>query len=398
MRNLAFIVVLSLAYTAPSLSTPIERSDSNFNMPFAEGNQFNADLAIDTEYVDNFLHNRVDEESTMSYALRSSVFSQAHNDEHLVQAMANLKAITFDNFSDDDHADISVFTKYFYKLQPDHRLFVSASFDQYYEYRGTGLTQGMANAVDKGDTKQNKLANIGYQFGRVDTVSRLNVFAGIQSSGYTTRESVTRLYEYDRRFVHLDIDYLLSGKTYLAFDANFSDLSYKDNELLEREDTNALFGIKWQATHSSELAILLGYQQVDFSHIDLSESKFAWRASYQWQPSEHLNVALQTARRSENETEQGSDLKITDLYQASLDYQFAERWLLAVQMSFQENDVVSRDFERTDEELTAIAKLSYQFSPRLNIYSHYQLTEKDSDFLPYSYDKQAMSIGVECKI
>ena len=259
----------------------------------------------------------------------------------------------------------------------------------------TGLSRGAASTLIKGDEKENSLINAGYQLGSLDTVSRLNFTFGLEQSEYTTRRQVTKVYDYDRAFVQLDVDYLVSGKSYLALDISFSDLTYDFNENLERADGRALIGAKWSPTKASGVALLVGYQLVDFTNIDRDEKDIAWRVSYDWSPSDFVSIKLLSARATENQTEVESNVRISDLYQANLIYRFNDRWQLSGAVVHSESDVLLSEGARSDTEWQFSALLTYQFNSSFALLGRYQYTESDSDFLPLNFDRKELTISAE---
>ncbi|REL30997.1 outer membrane beta-barrel protein [Thalassotalea euphylliae] len=398
MQYLYSFLAISLLGTFPAFADSVKRTDSNFSFPFVEGNQFDIELGLETVHIDNFLNQKQDKQSTTSYTLSALGFAQFHDDDYLLQSYANIDTKTFDDFEEDDHTDLALLGKYFYRLMPAHRLFISSSFDKRYEYRGTGLSRGIANTFSKGDSKENTLVNLGYQIGNLNSVSRFNAIIGSEQSEYSTRRAVTNIYDYQRLFTQLDLDYLITGKSYLAFDLGFNDFAYDNNSVSDRTEARALVGAKWTPNQASSLAILLGYQAVDFENLDRKEQDFAWQGSYDWRPTERLRLSLITARQSEVENEQESEAKITDTYQASLIYLFNERWQFNTLVQFERKDTLLRDASRLDKELELSSSVSYQLNSSFTIVGRYQYIESNSDFSPFDYERQQFGVSLSYDI
>ncbi|REL34096.1 outer membrane beta-barrel protein [Thalassotalea euphylliae] len=394
MQYLYSFLAISLIASFPAFAESVKRTDSNFNFPFVEGNQLDIELGLETDHIDNFLNQKQDKQSTTAYALSAHGFAQFHDDDHLLQSYANIDTKFFDNFEEDDHTDVTLLGKYFYRLMPAHRLLISSSFDKRYEYRGTGLSRGIANTFSKGDTKENTLVNLGYQIGNLNSVSRFNAIIGSEQSEYSTRRAVTNIYDYQRLFTQLDLDYLITGKSYLAFDLGFNDFAYDNNRASDRTEARALVGAKWSPNQASSLAILLGYQAVDFESLDRKEQDFAWQGSYDWRPTERFRLSLITARKSEVENEQESEAKITDTYQASLTYLFNERWQFNTLVQFERKDTLLRNASRLDKELQLSSSVSYQLNSSFTIVGRYQYIESNSDFSPFDYERQQLGVSL----
>ena len=136
MRYLPLLSLASLLTTFSSFAEYVQRNDSNFELRFVEGNQLAVKSILSAGYIDNFLYQSDEALSTAEYTLSSSGFAQIHNDDHLIQAYGEITRREFEKFKDDDHTELTLLGKYFYRLNQDNRLFVSTGFDRFYEYRG----------------------------------------------------------------------------------------------------------------------------------------------------------------------------------------------------------------------------------------------------------------------
>lgn len=398
MRKLSLYSLISFLLLSPiAKAVEVERSDSNFNLEFIEGSRLDLSLTSEVFYIDNFLYSEKNKQSTSGYSINPKAFLQAHNEQHLVQFLANVDYIGYENFEDDSHTNSTLLAKYFFKLAPDHRLFVSTSFDDTFVHRGKGLTQGIAQAVDKGDEKQESLFNIGYQYGRVESVSQFNLSAGIENSEYQTRREVTEFYDFQRSFVQAELNYLIGTKTYFSSDVLYADYEYENAPYLDRNESLLLAGVKWDYSEASRFELLIGIQRIDFSNTDDSEDKFSWRASYHWQPNEVFSLKILSSRKTEDEAELDSYLKISDFYQLTVNYLMTDYLGFSLQVLGKDSELSIADALREDFEFSTLMGINYQYNDDIRANFSLSFNEKDSDINQFSYEQQLLSVGVDIR-
>ncbi|WP_448213271.1 outer membrane beta-barrel protein [Colwellia sp. MEBiC06753] len=389
------VLSLTLLTVANSYATGYQRSDSNFNFPFVEGDQFIGNVKLNGLMIDNFLFSEDTQQSTTGYQVEPSLFIQSFSDHQLLQIYADANYKTYAKFSDDQHTDITALGKYFIKTIDQQRAFFSASFNKNYEFRGTGLSQGIANTLAKGDTRETALFNLGYQIGRPESVSRLNALIGAEQVSYSTRKLITSAYEYDRIFAAIDFNYLLSGKTYLATDFVYGQFNYKANEAFNRLHGHGLIGVKWQPSVLSELKLLLGYQAVSFDENNYRQSSFSWLGQYLWQPSELFTLSLKSARSTDDTSELNTAVKITDNYGVDIKYQLTDTVNLGLNASYRDSLVVLAEGESKDKRTIFNAKVNYKITDTVLINGEYLYTDKEANLTTLNYNRQIFSVGLE---
>ncbi|NMP33336.1 hypothetical protein HII17_17435 [Thalassotalea sp. M1531] len=389
-----FLSPILIAFVATSSNAvSIEKQASNFDIEFVEGNQLilNANASVAT--IDNFLYEQSGGDSTTEISLNPSVFLQAHNETHLGQFFGEVINRQYGDFDEDDHTDKSVLAKYFYKLASDHRAFVSLSFDEIYEFRGRGLTKGIASSVDKGDTVESTLINAGYQYGRVDSVSRLNALLGQKQIEYSTRKSLTQLYKNTRDFVLIDLDYLVGAKTYLSFSAEYNQYEYENNSALDKDVIYAIGGIKWKPSAASELDILIGTEQIKFNSNQSDESKFKWRLNYNWMPFDYFNFSISSGRATDTKAELGSDFKVSDSYTASANYKINEFFSYKISASLIASEISLEEQIRNEDSLRFLTGLQFRYSEKFNAYIDFSYNELESDVVQFEFDRSQITVG-----
>jgi len=396
LRPVAFALIM---FSTASTATKIERMDSNFDIEFIEGSQLSFDVKANLSTVDNFLYenNESKKESTKAFSIKPSAFLQAHNENHLIQTFIDIESNKYDRFEQDDHTTKTVLAKYFYKLAPVHRAFISVSLDDYYEFRGQGLTKGIASTVDKGDTVVNTLVNAGYQYGRVDTVSRLNILIGKSKLEYKTREDITNIYDYEKDFALLDIDYAIAPKTELALSMEINDYTYPANPVFNNEVSYVLAGINWRPSTASELKLLFGQEQLSFESHYSDESSFKWRVNYNWFPLDYITVSFNSGRAIHTRAELGSDFYVVDNFSAIMNYRINEYFTFRLHSSYSKNRVTFEDIKRNETKVASSTGIDFKYSEKLAFNVDINYNEITSDNQLYDFDRVSLLVGTTLK-
>ncbi|MFD2167263.1 outer membrane beta-barrel protein [Thalassotalea euphylliae] len=381
--------------TAQAIQQEIEliRNYSNFDLKFFEGNMFIAEVDTSVEHIDNFEFSPDDKESTIAYSLNPKAFVQVHQDNHLFQSFIDIKRNQFADFSDDDHNEYHVLGKYFYRLGGEHRLLASFTFDESYEYRGSGLSKGLADVVDTGNTIQETLVNVGYQRGRPGGVSHINLLLGANKLEYQTNAEITDRFNFDTVFAIGDFDYLYTGKTYFTSTFTYYDFTYDNASDLERTELGFMVGAKWEASLASKFEALVGYQEIELTESKLKLDQTKWRFIYTWEPSEQIRLSISSKRQTENNSEVASDFAIADLHLLLFNYEFTEFTAFDFITKIETTDVQFNGTSREEEELAITTRFSYWWHPRVTFNVSYGYEENDSDFEAFSYEQNRFSVG-----
>ena len=397
MKYISLIVGLMSPFL--TYATNVDRQRSNFDIEFVEGSRAELEAQASIAHNDNFFLSESSKESTTVYSLSSDVLLQAHNEQHLGQLVASGDYVRYEKFSEDDHTDVAVLGKYFYKLASDHRLFISGSYETLYELRGDGITQGNPALTDKGNERELTLVNAGYQYGRVDSVSKLNFVIGQSSHEYTTNRAITSVRDFERDFVNFDIDYLLSAKTYISAVIEYEEIDYQNDNSLSRDVTSALTGIKWQASDITGISLLMGYEDITFEDpLFESSNNFIWRANLDWQPLESLMFNFTTSRRTQESNTLVTSYRTSDLYNVSVNFNVNDFSRIAVKAGLDNAELTQQPLVRQDDELSLALEYHYKYSERLSFALMSMYRDKDSTFNEFDYDNTNVSFTVKVSL
>ena len=383
------------SFSSHANANTIERSENNFVFNLKEGNHFDANIEAKYGYIDNFLNQSSNEKSTTFAKLSANAFMQTHNDHQLLQLDAKLDALTFNDFDEDDHSNVALKAKYFYKLSDMQTVFVSALLTNSYEYRGTGASKGNALSLNSGDEFDDTLINTGYNYGRYDSVSKVSLLVGIKEREYKTRKQQTQSLNNEAKFAHVGLDYLLSGKTYFSVLAEFEDIDYDYATDQNRKEIAILAGVKWEASQVSQLTLMLGYESLSFDQSVFDDDDiFKWRMSYDWTPLDYFSMQFKSGRSSEQSNELARNYRVVDDYTIASVYSMNSYIKVNLNVTYRSEETNFTDITVVEDNLTFGPQLQYQISDRVKMHVGYDFTSVKSDININEYDKNSFEVGI----
>jgi hypothetical protein len=383
-------IVLSSVLATCSCFSPIVLADSENNLDL--------NVAAKAGYVDNFLYQTNNEQSTTFYQLSSQLALATKSQQSVVSLDANIDSYFFDKFKDDDHSEFSLMPKYQYKLSQNQAVNVSAHWDNSYIYRGTGLSLGELGNLEEGDKKENFGASIGFEYGTFDSQGRLNFELSYDEAEFTTRRAETFELDSDTINAKSSFDYLLSGKTYIAFDVDYQIDDYPNDSARNRDSLTALAGVKWQTTVISELSFLVGYQNLKFEDGLLDDDAFKWRFDYTWRPSDYTAVNLASDRQFDKADRLANSYSLAETYQFDISHAFTDHININVMVSFNTAEFITQESRRKENYLSSTLGINYQRSERLGFYLNYHNKSLDADYGDIDYLYNSVSLGLKVQL
>lgn len=389
---IAFFSYSSLSY-ATNVRSNIGSLDGDFS--FTEGNQISADIKTEIGSIDNFLRSEDDKQQTNFLAISPDLFIQTQGSGSLFQIQAKASYNTFDEFSDDDHLDFSVLSKFHLRFAESQKIFATGFIGDEYEYRGTGLSLGAPNLLEEGDTKRNEFLNFGYLYGHQDSLARAKILAGYRRFTYLTRESITQRLAYSTNYLQGDFDYLISGNTYFNTKLQYENFSYEMNDDLERKQYLALAGVKWRSTELTQLQLLLGYEVANFNKEAFDEKDhFAWQVNMRWNPLSRVRFNFTSGSEIKDSYKLVKSISFSNYYDLGVSYDFSEKVIFTLHGKLVSEDIESLENKSSEESLEAAAGVNYQWRHWLSGYAKYEFNTFDSSRILYRYDLQSFSVGV----
>lgn len=396
MRILLLLIAL-FCYSSVSFSAAIDRALDRLNgeFSFSEGNILNAELNTQSGHLDNFLHKKTDKEETNYLKLSPDVFFQTQTTDQLFQIQVKADMLAFDDFSDDNHINRSIFSKYYLGLADNKRIFLSGYLEDEYEYRGTVLSLAEPYSVEEGDMKRDGFFNVGYSFGHEESLATAEVIMGYRSFNYLTRKDFTEPLKYSTNYIQGEFDYLITGKTYFSTKVNYEDISYTMNPDLERKQYVALAGIRWISTDVTEMRVLLGFVRSIFNTDTFSiKDRFAWQAKILWKPVNRFRVELTSGSEIKDSFSIIKSIKVSQYLNLGFGYVFKDKLIFGINGSIVDEEVVDSIRTTTENHFVANALIQYRFRDWFSVYTKVKYNTFDSTRIDHNYDLTNYSVGL----
>jgi len=359
------------------------------------GNILRAKVSLEYGYIDNFLYEDKQSKETAYLTLSPSVFVQTQFDRSLLQLNFDTSHYKYQQFSEDDHSNYTFQPKYHYKFDKNKSLYLSGSFGEQYEYRGTWLSKGRAIELNVGDKKQNQMGKLGYLYGSKESVAQFTIEAGINTSRYSTRRSQTRLLDNNEYFINSSFDYLLSGNSYVGADVEFKKSDFNHNEQLNKSTTSALLGMKWSSTQITQFQALIGYQQVDFdSSVLANTNTFDWRIDMSWQPTDFTQVQLNSGRSVENPNQLTVSYRMVDTHNLNLQSKITDFFSLSADIGVKQEDIIFANHEDREDYFYSTMTANYERNEWLSFLIRYSYKQIDGNVIGVDSDRHGISLAI----
>ncbi|WP_286271142.1 outer membrane beta-barrel protein [Thalassotalea hakodatensis] len=364
-----------------------------------QGNQFNLSLSSEFGTVDNFLFDNSDEQRTNYWSLSPELYLQFVTDKQLFSFDAKTQLNKFSDFEQDDHSNIWLAPRYLYRLTDNKTLSIKASHQQTYEYRGTGLSLGDAQSLNKGDEKQQSSFSLGYSYGSSYSTAQLAVELGAVQSKYQTRRHVTNQLDQDKLFANATFDYQLAGGTFLSSALEIQQIAFEHQPIYDNTKLTALIGMKWPKSVVSQFSLLLGYQKIRFEQpLFDDDSAFKWRISWRWSPAESTNVTLASERDFAAANRLNDSYRLVDKHVMKFTQQLSDYFLLSANVGVNQEEVVYPDKRKSENYLRAGISVDYLMSDRVSLILNYQLSDLNADDMLFEYQRNSVSLGIKITI
>ncbi len=361
-------------------------------------NNIKFNLGTEAGYIDNFLFQARDEQDTAYYSLSSDLALSSQTQQSVFNFDAQLASHFFDKFENDNHTDLTIIPKYQFKFSQNQRLHMSALWLNNYVYRGSGLSLGEAESLSEGDESETVGARIGYQYGTSESQGKVNFDVNYNESEFTTRRASTRRLDTEILNIKSSFDYLLSGKTYLAFDIDYKTTEYPNDAIINRDSITGLVGVKWSTTMISELSFLVGYQNLAFEDSRLSnDNAFKWQFDYTWRPSNFTTMHIVSNRKFDESYRLISSYRLAETHQIDLEHAFTDYFNIFVALGVNNESFITPQSSQDEDYIFSTLRFNYLHSDRLSFQLSYDYKSLDANYgdVDYLYNKLVLSVKFE---
>jgi len=351
-------------------------------------------------YEDNIYNSGTNPISSSIYLLKPTIKFGSDDGLNQYGGLYSLTSANYSNNSDDNFLDqrfaLLAHTEYTSRQRTDFKV----SIENTHENRGTGLTEGNALTFDE-PLKYNQINGNGYyQFGALSAMARLGAGINFADKKYQNFTEQTKYRDATSLRLFTDLEYELGQVTALTFDISSTDLSYKYTDpgdaSRDNQDSQAMIGLKWVGLAKTTGKAKVGYQHKSFD--DASRESFngsTVELGVAWEPLLYSEFSARVNRLAKESDTVGDYI---ETYGGSLAWahHWSEQLTSGLQFLYSNEDYIGAD--RQDETSTAMLDLSYDITRWLKLTAGYAYSDKDSDAIGISYDKNAVNLGVSVSL
>ncbi|WP_448569565.1 outer membrane beta-barrel protein [Thalassotalea ganghwensis] len=360
-----------------------------------EGNELTLGVRAEYGVDDNLLYSDENklQESFLKVVPTANI--QTQFEQHLIQLNASTEHVRYQDDSDNNHSNVSVEPSYQYRFSAKQGIYVQGKYNDMFQARGTGLTLGEPLSVEVGDNKVSSGIESGYFYGQKSSTAKLKVAFGYEQERYQTRRYLTRVFDSESTFINPSFDYLVGGGSYFASDITLERIEFKNNPLQNRDKYVGLMGFKWQSTNITDVAILVGYQEIQFKDSILAnDSAFKWRINVNWNPLEDVKLRLSSERDFALASRLQDSYRLVDNHRLALSKKWNDYVNLLAELSFSQEEIIASTFNEKEDYLGAIIEVQYLRNHWLSFYLRYQLEILAASGERYDYHKNSLLLGI----
>ena len=314
-----------------------------------------------------------------SYSLDLGTSSSLHNKD------------TADNFT-----QVNIGAGVHKEFTSQHRLDINVDADWLYEPRGSGLTEGLGDAVNElvKYQEQNVLAR--YEYGAQSSKAQVALKTGFFSKKYQNFREVSQYRDYDKSLIGVTGYYNTQASTRTFLEVKQENYRYdvlQTNSISrDSDDLKILLGMEWEATALTSGSFKLGYQNKNFNANEReSFSGLSWEAGVKWQPLSYSTVQFTTSRSAKDPLVQGDYIK-ESTYGVNWTHSWSD-YLSSLAGINYTSEQYTGDVGRKDKSKSARLGLNYIASKFGMMSTYVDFIDKDSTQSAIEFDRVIVGVN-----
>jgi hypothetical protein len=351
-------------------------------------------------YVDNLFRTDNDEKNTGISTIKPRVQAWLANGMNTYSLTYELADYRYFDSSDDDFTDNTFNLDVHHEFNAKN---VANVFGQYYkghEERGTGLTDGIGELIDKPVEVDRTLFGGDYTYGSKTTKGRVGLGAKRLNHDYQNFDSVTRYRNRDRDQYNGTFFWKVGPKTDALAEVRYIDTQYDNTDpldlagSLDSKEYNYLVGLAWDATSKTSGSVKVGmYDRQYDSGFRKDDDGFSWEVDLTYRPRTYSWLNLETKRYSEETNGLGNAINAN---KNTLSWNHDWNSRVSTVMSFMYGNEDYTSSKREDDRYGVQATYNYNFRRWVDFGIGYRYEDRDSSLDFYDYSRN--EVFLEAKI
>ena len=298
--------------------------------------------------------------------------------------------------SDDNFTQVNIGAGVHKEFTSQHRLDVNGKADWLYEPRGSGLTEGLGDAINELVEYQQHNFNARYEYGAVSSKAQVALQAGFFNKKYQNFRAVSQFRDYDKTLMGITAYYNTQASSRTFIELKREDYRYDviqaNGISRDSDDTKLLAGMEWEATAVTSGSFKLGYQKKSFISAQREDfSGLSWEAAVNWQPLSYSTVQLSTSRAAKDPLVEGDYIK-----ESTYGINWAHNWsdyLSSLAGVNYTNEQYTGDVGRKDKTKNARLGLNYIVSKFGMVSTYVDFIDKDSTQATIKFDRVVVGVN-----
>ena len=298
--------------------------------------------------------------------------------------------------SADNFTQVNIGASVHKEFTSQHRLDINGDADWLYEPRGSGLTEGLGDAVNELVKYQQQNVLLHYEYGAQSSKAQVAFNAGFFNKKYQNFREISQYRDYDKSLIGVTGYYNTQASTRTFLEVKQENYRYDfiqaNGISRDSDDVKILIGMEWEATAVTSGSFKLGYQNKDFSANEReSFSGLSWKAGVNWQPLSYSTVQFITSRSAKDPLVQGDYIK-----ESSYGVNWTHNWsdyLSSLAGINYIDEQYTGDVGRKDKTKSARLGLNYVASKFGMVSTYVDFIDKDSTQAAIEFDRVIVGVN-----
>jgi len=305
---------------------------------------------------------------------------------------------------DDNYFDQDITLSASLGLSAYTALDLGASYTGGHEPRGTGNSEGNADAIDEPTKYSNISLSADYSYGLEESNGRIELFGSINDKAYDESllidSGVTTDLTEGKDFTTNKFGgafYFQTGAGGELFvEASDSLIRYEESgSSRDSDDMRLLVGVKWEATALTSGTFKIGYQSKAFDTANRDDfDGLAWEGNLQYQPFTFSTITLTTSSAAKDPSVVGDYIE-DKVYSATWTHSFNDVIDANIVYNYNSEDYVGDSASGREDETTVFgASLNYTFRPNVLITGEFNNMDRSSTVSGIAFTQNVVGINV----
>ena len=347
---------------------------------------------LDTKvaYIDNLFRSAEDEVDTWATKITPAVQVWLQNGLNTYSLKYKAEVYTYSSSHDDDYTDQTVNLDIHHEFNAKNTLNLFGEYYDGHEQRGTGLTDGMGQVIDRPVEYERTSMGGDYTFGGNSSTGRLLLAAKTRNIEYQNFRDVTQYRDRDQDAYASTFFWRVAPRTDALLEVRFIENEYDQTNpgdpfgSLDSQEYNYYAGVIWDATAKTSGSVRIGWfdRQYD-SALRQEDDGFSWEVDVFYRPRSYSTWNFES-RRITKETNGVGNAINTERTSLRWDHAWSARSSTELGLMVGTDEYTGS--ERDDDRFHARAVYYYAFRRWFDLGIGYRYEDRDSsvDFFDYN--------------